>query len=171
MVRVAGLVLAMLAVGGCAIRRDVGPAPGGPVAIERETIRYETAPCFGTCPVYAVTVQPDGHGTFEGQRFTAVIGVREFRITPDQYRRFAAALQPYRPAQGERLIQPGQPGCGNAPTDMPSVDVRWSELSGASQHLNLYYGCGEAGAMREALRAAPDLLPIGDLVGARSASR
>ncbi|KQN00362.1 MULTISPECIES: DUF6438 domain-containing protein [unclassified Sphingomonas] len=153
--------------GGCVMA--IGNTEGGkPVAIERETISYETSPCFGTCPVYMVTIQPDGRGTFEGKRFTAVSGVRSFQATPAQYRAFAAKLQPYRPAQGDRLLQPGQPGCGNAPTDMPSVEVRWSELSGASQKLSYYYGCGAAdgGRTGEALRGAIGELPVASYIKA-----
>jgi len=146
------------------------PQPGGaPVPIEREEISYSTAPCFGTCPVYTVTVHPDGSGVFEGKAHTAVTGLRSFTMTPDAYRRFATALAPYRPASGERLIQPGSPDCGNAPTDMPGVDVHWTGLEGAGQHLSLYYGCrpDSDDRMRTTLRAAPDLLPIAAFIGKR----
>ena len=154
---IAALAATLLA--GCATTTTTATTGGTPVAIERETIRYETARCFGTCPVYAVTIAPDGSGTFEGKRFTSVTGVREFRATPAAYRAFAAALAPYRPKEAETVLQPGSPGCENAPTDMPSVDIVWSEASGGRQHLNAYYGCGTQ-AMRAALRAAPDALPI-----------
>lgn len=158
MKRIALAVVPML--GGCVMAVGNTTTGTAPVAIERETITYETSPCFGTCPVYRVTIQPDGTGVFEGKRFTKVVGVREFRAGPAQYRAFAAKLQPYRP-QGERLIQPGQRECGNAPTDMPSVDIRWNEASGASQHLSFYYGCRMLDQqMNEALRSAPNELPI-----------
>jgi hypothetical protein len=139
------------------------PQVGHPVALESETIRYETAPCFGTCPAYAVTISPDGKGTFEGKRFTAVTGTRTFVASPAAYRAFAAKLAPYRPAGNEMLYQPGTRGCENAPTDMPSVDIVWTELSGGRQHLNLYYGCGPE-AMRDALRSAPGSLPIASFI-------
>ena len=164
-----GAMAAAVLLGGCATvpggeAGASGPDAGRPVAIEAETIRYETSPCFGTCPVYTVTVQPDGRGTFEGKRFTAVTGLRDFTATPDQYRRFKAALQPYRPAEGEKLYHMGTPLCGGPMvSDMPSIDVTWSELSGGSQHVSLYLGCGSQ-AMREAFRRAPDLLPIAKLV-------
>lgn len=162
--RITGAVMALTACGlsGCATI-DV-PRGGQPVALESETIRYETSPCFGTCPVYAVTMTPDGKGTFEGKRFTAVTGVRPFQAAPLAYRAFAASLAPYRPTANETLYQPGTPGCENAPTDMPSVDVTWTELSGGRQHLNVYYGCGPQ-AMRDALRSAPNALPIGSFIG------
>jgi hypothetical protein len=138
---------------------------GQPVALESETIRYETAPCFGTCPVYSVTVTPDGKGIFEGKRFTAVTGTKTFQATPAAYRAFAAKLAPYRPSQNKMFYQPGTPNCANAPTDMPSVDVVWTELSGGLQHLNVYYGCGPQ-EMRQALRSAPSVLPIAAFIGA-----
>lgn len=164
---IASGVLTMLGAltGGCVMAVGNTTTGTAPVAIERETITYETSPCFGTCPVYRVTIQPDGSGVFEGKRFTKVSGIRAFRASPAQYRAFAATLQPYRPQQGERLIQPGEPGCDNAPTDMPSVDVRWTELSGGSQHLSFYYGCAMSNqAMNAALRSAPDALLIGQFV-------
>lgn len=144
------------------------PPMGGPVAIEQESIRYETAPCFGACPVYAVTVRPDGTGTFEGQRFTAVTGPRAFALDPVTYRRFAAALAPYRPASGDLRYAPGEANCGNAPTDMPSASVTWHSNTGAApQTLSFYYGCrgGGAEALAATLRRAPELLPIADLIG------
>ena len=80
---------------------------GRPVALESETIRYETGPCFGTCQVYAVTIGSDGKGTFEGKRFTAVTGIKTFQATPAAYRVFTAKLAPYRPTGGETLCKRG----------------------------------------------------------------
>ena len=160
-VLIAGLGVAL---SGCVVVDVSNSGNGRPVAIESETIRYETAPCYGTCPVYAVTIAPDGKGMFEGKRFTAVTGIKEFQATPAAYRTFAAKLAPYRPKEAETVLQPGQPGCENAPTDMPSVDIVWSELSGGRQHLNVYYGCGSQ-EMRAGLRSAPEALPIAAFIG------
>jgi hypothetical protein len=113
-----------------------------------------------------IVIAPDGAGTFEGKHFSAVTGVRTFKATPDAYRAFAARIAPYRPTNNELLYQPGTPLCKNAPTDMPGVDIVWSELSGASQHLNVYYGCGSQ-TMRDALRKAPEVLPISKFIGTR----
>ena len=133
--------------------------PSAPV----ESISFETGPCFGACPVYRVTVNSDGSGSFDGRRFTAVGGERAFRVTPAQFRAFAAQLAPLRPASGERRYS-GE-ACEMMATDMPSTDVTWR--SGASeQHLYFYHGCDmeENRAIAERLNAAPALLPIGDLV-------
>ncbi len=163
------IALGMLTMlGGCVMAVGNTTTTPPPVAIERETITYETTPCFGTCPAYSVTIQPDGSGVFDGKRFTAVTGTRAFRATPAQYRAFAAKLQPYRPEQGEKIVQPGSPDCGNAPSDAPSVDIRWTEISGGSQRLSYYYGCRSVdGAMADTLRAAPADLPIAAFIGKR----
>ena len=160
-----------LALSGCVQPGGVG-APGdgsAPVAIEGDSITLETSPCFGACPVYAVTVRPDGQGTFVGKRFTAVTGERRFTLTPAQYDAFAARLAPYRPASGEVRYAPGEPNCAQAATDMPSVDVTWTRAIGDFQHLSFYFGCGmeENRAMRDALGHASEALPIADFVKAR----
>ncbi|NJR78614.1 DUF6438 domain-containing protein [Sphingomonas corticis] len=158
---------AALILAGCAAT-DAGT--GRPRPIEGESITYETAPCFGTCPVYRVTVNADGSGTFEGRRFTAVTGERAFTASPDVYRRFAAALEPYRPKDGDLRYENGSSLCGPAMvSDMPGADVRWSEPSGASRSIHFYYGCdrGDDGKMRRAIADAPQLLPIAAFIGKR----
>lgn len=155
-----------LALAGCA---RTGERPGGPVAIEADSIRYETGPCFGACPVYSVTVRPDGTGVFNGIRFTEVSGERSFKLTREQYATFAASLQPYRPETGERRIDPGSPDCKLAATDHPSVDVTWTRAIGDSQKFHFYYGCHDAQnrAIADTLGNAPEVLPIQELIGAR----
>ncbi|SEM47816.1 hypothetical protein SAMN05192583_0345 [Sphingomonas gellani] len=131
-----------------------------------ETISYATAMCFGTCPVYTVTVGPDGQGVFNGEKFTAVAGERRFQATPEQVRAFTAALAKVR-TEGDREITPGKPGCTDFATDMPGATVRWQGAGGVSS-LTFNYGCARDNRqIADALRAAPGLLPIGDLVGKR----
>ncbi|UYY58232.1 DUF6438 domain-containing protein [Sphingomonas sp. S2-65] len=155
---------AALVLAGCA--SDQARPGGTPVAIEGDSITLETGPCFGACPVYAVTVKPDGTGVFEGKRFTAVSGERSFRLSRAQYDAFAGALAPYRPASGDVRYEMGSPNCGNAPTDMPSTEVRWTRAIGDGQKLHFYHGCrSENAALAQALRDAPGLLPIGAMIG------
>ena len=161
----AGLAAAAIGLSGCVVV-DASRDGVRPMATESETIRYETGACFGACPVYTVTIAPDGTGTFEGQRFTAVTGTRSFRASPAAYHLFAARLAPYRP-QGEQYLRAGEPGCTPAATDQSSVDVRWSGGGAAASHLAAYFGCdmAENAAMFRALREAPQLLPIGAFIG------
>ncbi|ATY32609.1 DUF6438 domain-containing protein [Sphingomonas psychrotolerans] len=160
-----GFGVMMLALGGCIPESRI---PAGPVPIEGDSIRYETGPCFGRCPVYSVTVRPDGSGVFDGKRFTAVTGERSFTLSRAQYEAFAARLAPYRPASGEVRYAHGEANCTNAPTDMPSVDVRWTRAIGDSQGLYFYLGCRRGNeAVAEALGGAVELLPIEPMIGPR----
>ena len=143
------------------------PAPSPRPATPVWTIIYETGPCFGACPVYRLTINSGGDGTFEGRRFTAVTGMRAFRFTPAQARAFARALAPLRPARGSVRYE-GDRCNHRIATDMPSAEVTWRDRRGP-QSLYLYYGCDmqRNRAIAERLRAAPALLPIGDYIGAR----
>ena len=138
------------------------PRPATPV----ETITFETGPCFGACPVYRVTVNSNGTGTFEGRHHTAVAGMRSFRLRPGQYQAFARHLAPLRPARG--TIRYAGERCRSMATDLPSAEVAWRSRRG-TQGLYFYYGCDMQTnrAIAARLTAAPGLLPIGDYIRPR----
>jgi hypothetical protein len=158
--RVSPWVIAEASLAACA----TSPAAGAGT----ESISYETGPCFGACPVYTVIVHAHGSGRFEGRGFATVKGVRAFRITPAQYRAFAAWLEPLRPRSGS-IRYDAPPRCEHMATDMPSADVKWRKRNGSEQEFYFYYGCDMGGkqAMAERLRKAPDLLPIAAFIRAR----
>ncbi|MBR0553424.1 DUF6438 domain-containing protein [Stakelama marina] len=158
------LVLAMVALlGGCAVSMNSTVDQ-----MELATIRYTTSPCFGACPVYSVTVGRDGHGVFDGKRYTAVSGKRDFDVSPAQFEAFKRALAPYRPTAGETVHKPGT-NCDHVATDMPSVEVVWTQGNGRSQRLYHYFGCDlqKYAGLAQALRQAPDTLPIAAMIGHR----
>jgi hypothetical protein len=148
-----------LALGGCATLPPAEAAQRAPASIS-----YETGPCFGACPVYRVTVSADGTGRFDGRNFTAARGERSFRVSPAQYRAFAARLAPLRPARGSRRL--AGDACRVMATDMPSAQVTWSAGAG-EQIFYFYFGCDmeRNRAIAERLRGAPALLPIAELIG------
>lgn len=154
-------VAAAMATGGCMIAADRR------IAIESDAITYETGPCFGACPVFKVTVRPDGGGVFEGRRFTAVTGERGFRLSPAQYRAFAEQLAPLRPREGS--VRLAGENCRRTATDLPSAEVTWLSQIGTSQSYYFYHGCDieQNRAIAERLRRAPSLLPIGEMIGGR----
>lgn len=143
-----------------------------PVAAQRvqpETIAYETSACFGACPVYRVVVSADGRGMFEGRRFTAAKGVRQFRVSPAEYAEFRRRLIADRPV-GEIILE-GPKACEMFATDMPTVDVKWFGGTRRPSHLRYYLGCDMEKHRRlaRALASAPAALPIGGFIGARPA--
>lgn len=135
-----------------------------PAAAQVTSISYETTACFGYCPIYRVTVSADGSGLFEGRRFSAFQGQRRFRITPAQFRAFAARLGPARPARGDIVYDRGTScqGAGPPPTDHPSIIVTWVEPR-RRQTLHFYTGCRNPD-IRRALDEARSLLPIERLI-------
>ncbi len=158
--------VATIALAGCI---PASRAPQGPVPIEGDSITYATGPCFGRCPVYSITVHPDGTGVFEGKRFTAVTGTRSFTLSRAEYDAFAARLAPYRPTSGQVRYAADNPLCTGFATDMPSVDVTWTRAIGDSQNLHYNFGCRLAKDTRiaDVLGGATDGLPIQDLIGER----
>ncbi len=126
------------------------------------SISYETTPCFGFCPVYKVTVNADGRGTFVGERNTGVTGSRSFSVSAAQYAAFVRQLAPVRPSSGEVAYNPGN--CQPYATDLPGVRVEWTGTDGAVQRLAVDKGCAsdEARAAAARLDAAPGLLPIAE---------
>lgn len=66
-----------LALGSCQAR---GSAPANDPDV---LIGMERGPCFGTCPIYAVTIDGDGNVTYSGQNFVAVTGVHKDKISKE----------------------------------------------------------------------------------------
>ena len=135
------------------------------VAKKVQSITYQTGPCFGTCPVYTVTVHSNGTGLFVGQHHTTVIGNQPFTVTPTQYAQFVNHLAPIRPLSGT-VRYDAVPPCTAVSTDTPSVDVKWIGSNGQQQELYYYYGCinPNGPAMAQRLSQAPGLLPIGNYI-------
>jgi hypothetical protein len=154
-------VVAVAALAGCKTSSGYGYGHSGKV----ESITYKTGPCFGTCPVYTVTVHSNGSGLFVGQQHTAVTGNQAFTVTPVQFAQFVNHLAPIRPASGV-VRYDGPPECTGLATDMPSADVKWNGFNGQQQELYYYYGCffANSQAMSQRLQQAPGLLPIGAFI-------
>jgi hypothetical protein len=106
-----------------------------------------------------VEVRSDGKAMFEGRAHTAVVGRRDFTVTPAQFADYRRRLAPYRP-NGERLLD-GAHCPGPVATDMPSIDVRWSG-AGRADRLVLYLGCDpqKNSELFDAVGRAPEVLGI-----------
>jgi hypothetical protein len=141
------------------------------VPIEGDSISYRTGACFGACPVFSVTVRPDGSGTFTGERFTAATGEHRFRLSAAEYEAFAARLAPARPESGAVRYAPDNKAlCPLWATDHPSVEVTWTRAIGDAQSLYFYYGCRspETEAVGKAVGNATDAIPaLAALIGER----
>jgi hypothetical protein len=161
------MTAAALALSGCATTgRENGQQAAATAAPQIDRVTYATTPCHGTCPVYTVTIGLDGAGVFTGDRHTAAIGERRFTATQQQVADFFGRLQPYLPVGELRLTGPDS--CKTYASDLPSADVTWTGQNGAG-HLVYDYGCDRDAhrTLAEALRSAPQALPIAALIGER----
>ena len=154
------MVSTLMGAGGCAMQQGdhVGPRPG----VAGDTISIAAGPCFGACPVYSVTVTPDGSGLLEPRRFAAVPGDTRFTVTASQYRRLRASLADFRPVAGEaRRIGHGE-NCDRFATDMPGYAIIWRRSGQKAASLDFQSGCMDAryDRLRAALAAMPGTLQI-----------
>jgi hypothetical protein len=56
------------------------------------SIRLERTACFGTCPVYSVTIFRDGRVRYEGREFVKAEGVRTRVVPTGEFKRIAAKV-------------------------------------------------------------------------------
>jgi hypothetical protein len=141
-------VLALvISLGACAsLQGPTLPADG-------ETISYSVGPCFGFCPVYNVSVTPDGHVRFEGERHTATLGQQDKDGGAQAYRTISSTLASYRPASG--ITADTQ--CDSRMSDQQHYRIVWTAADGTQTALQHDKGCRSA--QNDALNKALDLLP------------
>lgn len=157
----ASIMLSLLALAGCATQRTAH-AESGPASIT-----IARGPCFGACPIYSARIDAPGSGHFNGTRFVAITGEREFASTPETFEQIRTLLAPWSPNSGEQYI--GSGNCTRYATDHPTWSISWTERNGAVRTLHFDTGCHDDRykPLAEAVRAARSLLPIDAFVGRR----
>jgi len=148
-----------LALGGCA-GSEPAVSTGAPNALPAETIAISVGPCFGFCPVYDVSFTPAGVVTFDGKRHTEVLGERSRAGGKGAYRALAAALAPYRPADGTTA----RVECSAAISDTSSFTITWTASSGRQTVATHQRGCrsGPGQELDRVLEDLPSKLGIAD---------
>jgi hypothetical protein len=110
---------------------------------EAGSVSLERGPCFGSCPVYKVTVDRTGGVRFEGRRFVANTGVSTGTVSPavvDSLLEELSAAGYFELADAYRA---GEPGCERYATDLPTIvtEVRSGERLKRVEHDR---GCADA---------------------------
>lgn len=111
-----------------------------------DAITLERTACFGTCPMYKVTITSDGTVTFNGERFTKTAGVAKGKISPNDFRQLVAEFEKINYFSLPDAYAPGTPVCPQRITDMPSANTS-IKLNGKMKSVAHYHGCGDAGAL------------------------
>ena len=127
--------------------RSAGSTPADDtdaVRMEDVMITIERTPCFGTCPVYTLSLTGGGVVTFNGVRFTRTTGQAMDTVPVDS----VAALMREIQAAGYFSLKdnytPSQPdACGMHHTDAPSVTTSVKTGTQSKQIMN-YHGCSGA---------------------------
>ncbi|HSM18509.1 MAG TPA: DUF6438 domain-containing protein [Gemmatimonadales bacterium] len=144
--------LALLA---CSPRAAVqAAAPIGDVSIT-----LERGPCFGTCPVYRLTVDGAGQVRYEGRAHVSVVGRDSAVISQSEVRRLLAEFDRAGFAQLADQYTAGQPSCPLYAPDSPTAITSLTQ-SGATKRVEHDYGCAD---VPRALTALERL--IDDVIG------
>ncbi|MFL5401255.1 MAG: DUF6438 domain-containing protein, partial [Gemmatimonadales bacterium] len=115
---------ALLALAACA-RREMVPSPAGASADATgalaSAITLERTACFGTCPVYSISVSPSGDITFEGKAHVRRMGVATGRVTRGRVDSLLGELEQAGYFSFADRYLPSEPACGRAATDAPTA--------------------------------------------------
>jgi hypothetical protein len=103
-------------------------------------ITLERTACYGTCPIYTITISADGSVVFEGRRFVKRVGMAKSIISKEQVRELLAAFEKINYFDlRDRYEEPGD-GCKQWATDHPSA-VTSIRTNGKSKSVRHYHGC------------------------------
>ena len=96
--------------------------------------------CLGPCPVYDMTLHPDGAYVLNGVRFVKDAGVTEGKFAPDTFDDAEKILSD----AGFWSLKPKQtmetlPNCHN---DAPTAKVTWRTAEGKEKTVEYNAGCG-----------------------------
>ena len=110
-------------------------------------ITLERGPCFGSCPVYKVTIASDGTVTFEGRNFVKTKGTATGQIKPEDFKKLVDEFEQIKYSSLDDKYERGSPGCPMAATDMPYVrtSIKTNDRAKSVSH---YHGCRESEVLR-----------------------
>jgi hypothetical protein len=157
--RGASALLGMLVGAAGCTRSSPDTRTGGPESRVSATnavrVSLERRPCFGTCPVYTVTLDGSGAVRFEGRRFVKDTGTVAGTVPPVSVDSLVAELETAGYfAFADRYVM-GQPACERYATDLPTVitEVRIGPRAKRVEH---DYGCAGAPARLSTLERRID---------------
>jgi hypothetical protein len=120
---------------------DVGSTSSAAAGVG--SISLERGPCFGTCPVYAVTISRTGEVRFEGRRFVADTGVSTGAIPAARAESLFTELDRAGYFELADAYRMGEPGCGRYATDLPTI-VTEARLGQRTKRVEHDRGCADA---------------------------
>lgn len=113
-----------------------------------DVVVFQRSACFGTCPVYTISVFANGDFVFEGLAHVRFQGIYRGRFDADIFPRLLAALDAAHYNEfNDHYVYGEDDGCKEYLTDHPSVRIL-VQRSGSIKEIWHYRGC--RGFAREA---------------------
>jgi hypothetical protein len=138
----AAVALCALALAGCAANGAVpdssAATPSAAPAYTRVTL--ERKPCFGTCPVYRMSVAEDGAVAFEGLRHVDSIGSFTGRIDAERVAALARLFDEHDYFALADKYAYGESSCPQYATDAPTV-ITSITIGNRSKRIEHDLGC------------------------------
>jgi hypothetical protein len=144
-----------LLLGLAACGRSPAPEPQANPAAAGGHLSLERRPCFGTCPVYTLTLERSGAVVFQGRRFVADTGTHTASIAAARADSLFRALDAAGWFAFADRYTMGEPGCQHFATDLPSV-ITEVRMDGRVKRVEHDYGCSDAPAALEELERRID---------------
>ena len=109
----------------------------------RPAISLERTPCFGSCPVYTISVSPSGQVTFEGRAHVLHLGTATGQIPQRWVDALLVELERAGYFGFANRYTLSEPACGQYVTDQPAV-ISTATVGGRTKRIEHDYGCGAA---------------------------
>ena len=132
---------------GCA-RQSVTPRQDSS-ADPQPALTLQRTACFGSCPVYRLSVSPAGVVTFEGTAHVRKLGTASGQVPPARLDHLLRELDEAGYFSFADRYTSADPTCGRYVTDLPTV-ITAVTLEGRTKRIEHDQGCG----------AAPDALVV-----------
>ncbi|MDB6147540.1 MAG: hypothetical protein JWO45_1204 [Spartobacteria bacterium] len=112
---------------------------------EISEITLERTACYGTCPVYKVTLQSDGTVTYDGKEFVKEVGKRSGKISKEQFQQLVAQIQKtdFFNLEDEYRTRKNADGSVTAVTDLPTC-ITTVKSGARSKIVKNYFGGPES---------------------------
>jgi hypothetical protein len=121
----------------------------------------ERGACFGTCPIYSVTVRSDGTVEYEGRGFVKLAGHATAKLSARELEALRAAFR-----QADYFTLDEKYDCYEI-TDAPTAVTSFHD-AGLEHSVSHYYGCPRAPAKLSQLEARIDaIVHVEKWVGSR----
>jgi hypothetical protein len=96
--------------------------------------------CYGTCPIYKVTVSANGSVEFDGERHVLVFGKSKGSISRVDYGYLLQSIDRLQFSNWNEQYRFEKNGCKSVWTDNPTVDIV-VRAGDRKKHVSYYYGC------------------------------